>query len=48
MEFDGWTADQALEEMQQYGFDPAKDPAARAYESFVRDYRLRPKAQSKE
>jgi tyrosine-protein phosphatase SIW14 len=52
IEFDQWTADRALEEMQEYGFDPAKDPAARAYESFVREYQLRSKdkkkAQSKE
>lgn len=41
MEREGWTADRALAEMREYGFDPDKDAAAGAYAEFVRSYRRR-------
>jgi protein tyrosine/serine phosphatase len=41
MEYDHWSAEQALAEMREYGFDPEKDAAARAYAEFVRSYRRR-------
>ncbi|HUR54270.1 MAG TPA: tyrosine-protein phosphatase [Gemmataceae bacterium] len=41
MEYDGWTPDRALAEMREYGFDPDKDAAARAYAEFVLTYRPR-------
>ena len=41
MEFDHWSPDTALKEMQSFKFDPEANDAARAYADFVRSYRLR-------
>lgn len=41
MEYDHWPPGRALAEMGEYGFDPAKDAAARAYADFIRAYRPR-------
>jgi tyrosine-protein phosphatase SIW14 len=43
MEFDRWRPDDALAEMREFGFDPEKDAAARAYADYVRSYRARSK-----
>jgi tyrosine-protein phosphatase SIW14 len=41
MEYDGWTTEQALAEMREFGFEPEKDAAAQAYTRFVQSYQRR-------
>ncbi|WP_171469278.1 fused DSP-PTPase phosphatase/NAD kinase-like protein [Frigoriglobus tundricola] len=41
MEFDRWTAERAAAEMQEFEFDPNKDPPAQAYNRYVLGYRPR-------
>ena len=41
MEFDRWSADRALAEMQTCGFEPNKDAGTRALDSYLRNYQPR-------
>lgn len=41
MEYDRWPAERAAAEMEEFGFDPDKDAAAKAYERYVLSYRTR-------